>query len=519
VSHYQALLVEDNAVYRQAIRTLIDWERSGFCIGAEAVNGKQALEKIAVQRFDLILTDVSMPEMNGVDLVKAVKERGEDAVIVMLSAYDDFQFVKDSLKLGAEDYLLKQELAPESLTAMLAQVADKLNRLQVQKSKELEDRTEMRAARLKQLLSGEAPADAGADADLATMLPPGEYRLVLLAARHGETVCREDWRLDAPNEGGARVDGDVALAIPIRTDRLAVVIAVPEGAAGRSGSDRAIGEAAVRWLGRGDTRGRRAAAIAAGRGSGGLISLRDAYKEAERALFQAVYDGWGRLYEAADTRTPPPVDPACEAEAMQRWQAALRSASGDELAAAAASHFKLFARQKPAKPILQRHLVELYASLYHHSEPAMGEPRDWWTALTESLERLDPLDRMEEALAAACRERFPGSEAVPANRKEIRQAIAYIRAHYAEEISVADLSAHLGFSANYLSNLFRSETGLRVTEFVNRVRMEVAKRLLRDSQLKVYEVAGKVGYHDASYFCKVFKEITGETVTAFRQKD
>lgn len=517
MSRYQALLVEDNAVYRQAIRTLIDWEQSGFRIGAEAVNGKQALEKLAVQRFDLILTDVSMPEMNGIDLVKAVKQSGEDAVIVMLSSYDDFQFVKDSLKLGAEDYLLKQELAPESLMAMLAQVSDKLSRLAAQKSKEREDRTEKCVARLRQRLTGEAPADSATDADLAALLPAGEYRLVLLAARDGESLGREAWQTDECDVADAH-ECRPALAIPIRADRLAAVIAVPEGVPGRSGSDREARDAAVRWIGRGDARGRRAAAIAAGRGSGGLRGLREAYEEAERALFHAVYDGWGRLYEA-DARVPAPVDPACEAETIQRWQTALRSASGDELAAAAACQFRLFARQKPAKPVLQRHLVELYASLYHHSEPAPGESRDWWTSLADSLERLDSLDRMEESLAASCRERFPDAEAVSANRKEIRQAIAYIRGHYAEEISVANLSVHLGFSANYLSNLFRSETGLRVTEYVNRVRMEVAKRLLRDTQLKVYEVAAKVGYHEASYFCKVFKEVTGETVTAFRQKE
>ncbi|WP_217592374.1 response regulator [Cohnella sp. GbtcB17] len=518
MSRYQTMIVEDNAVYRHAIRTLIDWERSGFRIAAEAVNGKQALEKMAEQRFDLILTDVSMPEMNGIDLVKAVNERGEDTVIVMLSAYDDFQFVKDSLKLGADDYLLKQEMEPDTMVAMLGQVKEKLSRLRSSRKKERSNRSEAQAARLKQWMTGEANAHPAADDGLAELLPAGDYRLILLASRE----CGEmdgDRIQQAAQDGATELECGRTLAIPIRSGRLALVAGVPDDGARGCGSGRAARELAGRWLGQGEDRCSRAAAIAAGRGSAGLYGLREAYEEAERALFLAVYEGWGRLFEA-EPKPPAPANQAAEAEeAARRWQAAVRSGSGEDMAAAAACQFDLLSRAKPAKVVLQRQLVDLYASLYHHADPAAHAVPDWWSVLSGSIDRLDPIRRMEADFAAFCRERFPESEAVPANRKEIRQAIAYIRSHYAEDISVAGLSGQLGFSANYLSNLFRSETGLRVTEYVNRVRMEVAKRLLRDMQLKVYEVASKVGYHDASYFCKVFKEVTGETVTAFRQKE
>lgn len=268
---YKTLVVEDNAVFRYAVRTIVDWASCGFELAAEAVNGKHALTLLEARRFDFILTDVSMPEMNGIDLLRTVKRQTPDTVIVMLSSYDDFQFVKDSMKIGAEDYLLKDDLEPAAMRRMLEQVKQLLD-------KQREDRQ----ARVR------------------------------------------------PND------------VP-RANAEAVVAA--------TGMDAAAGT--------------------------------------------------GRF-------------------------------------------------------------------------------------------------------ASACR------------RKEIRQAIAYIQAHYAEDISTAALARSLGFSANYLSNLFRGETGCRIKEYVNRVRVEHSKRLLKDTNLKVYEVAERVGFQDSSYFCKVFKEITGTTVSAER---
>lgn len=245
---YKAMIVEDNAVYRHAVKTIIDWSANGFDLAAEAVNGKQALQVLENQRFDLILTDVSMPEMNGIDLIKAVKNSAPETIVVMLSSYDDFQFVKDSMKLGAEDYLLKHDLEPESLTKVLNQVRE---RLESQKN--------------------------------------------------------------------------------------------------------------------------------------------------------------SRRLNVSDA---------------------------------------------------------MYSRPY---------------------------------------------------RKEIQEALAYIRVHFAEDLSVAALSKVLNFSPNYLSNLFRSETGVRMVEYVNRLRMESARSLLRDTELRVCEVAERVGFKDVSYFCKVFKETTGTTVSEFRR--
>jgi AraC-like DNA-binding protein/DNA-binding NarL/FixJ family response regulator len=520
MSLHQALIVEDNAVYRYAVRTIVDWEQCGFEVAAEAVNGKHALELLGKRTFDLVLTDVSMPEMNGISLVREVKERFPDTLVVMLSSYDDFGFVKDSLKLGAEDYLLKQELEPEALKHMLDQMKRRLRQREEKKRQEAEGRTEVRTLMLKMWLTGESPPAQASEPAFGGLIPMDCSRLVLLARlTGGGTGAEADFRLPEGEEGQV-------IAVPVREDRLVLLDA-------RGSDDEEGGFAARRiarrWVREAEGRGR-AAAVGFSDEETGIRGLQAAYRSAERALFRTVYEGWGRLLETSAERQPaasassvhPDADPAIDPVRIGRWQQALRSGDSGELAEALADLFRELRQRKPPQAVLKQHLVDLYASLYgaaDYAGPPGAGPQNWLTDLTESLDRLDSLDRIEERLSAACRERFGETPAKPECRKEIRLALAYIREHYAEEISVAELSRHLGFSPNYLSNLFRSETGMRVTEYVNRVRMEMAKRLLRNTSLKVYEVAGQVGYQETSYFCKVFKEVTGETVTAFRRKE
>lgn len=104
------LIVDDDMNYRYAIREIIDWKALGFQIVDEAINGSQALRKLRVDQVDLVITDMNMPLMNGVDLIKKAKEEFPEMIFVALSAYDDFKFVRESLKEGAIDYILKFEM-------------------------------------------------------------------------------------------------------------------------------------------------------------------------------------------------------------------------------------------------------------------------------------------------------------------------------------------------------------------------------------------------------------------------
>lgn len=116
---YRVLIVDDDKLIVDDLLLLIDWNKMDCEPPEWASNGKLALQKLQSERFDIVLSDIAMPEMDGVDLIRCARQSGVDSVFLVISNYDDFAYVKEAMKLGAAEYLLKYEITPENLTEQL----------------------------------------------------------------------------------------------------------------------------------------------------------------------------------------------------------------------------------------------------------------------------------------------------------------------------------------------------------------------------------------------------------------
>ena len=112
----KVLIVDDEAIVRIGLKSIINWAEEGFDCVLEAGNGVEALSLVQKEAPDLIITDIKMPEMNGLELIEALKENQNGASIIVLSSYDDFEFVRQAMKLGATDYILKLQMTEASLS-------------------------------------------------------------------------------------------------------------------------------------------------------------------------------------------------------------------------------------------------------------------------------------------------------------------------------------------------------------------------------------------------------------------
>ena len=124
---YQVLIVDDEPIVKIALQSMLNWEELGFHICTTASNGKEALE--AAERFepDLIICDLKMPVLDGIGLIRTAKEKGMDCEFLVISNYEDFNFVRTALVLGAFDYILKVSISPEDLTEQLKKIRSKLD--------------------------------------------------------------------------------------------------------------------------------------------------------------------------------------------------------------------------------------------------------------------------------------------------------------------------------------------------------------------------------------------------------
>ncbi|MBQ8537874.1 MAG: helix-turn-helix domain-containing protein [Clostridia bacterium] len=125
---YTAIVADDEIMVRTALERMVDWEKEGFRLLGCYVNGKAALEACCQQPPDLVITDIKMPLCSGLELIDGLHAQGQQPLILVLSAFDDFQLVKDAFKKGAEDYLLKQDLGPEKLQEVLRSARAKLDK-------------------------------------------------------------------------------------------------------------------------------------------------------------------------------------------------------------------------------------------------------------------------------------------------------------------------------------------------------------------------------------------------------
>lgn len=113
------MIVDDEKLLRSGFRHMTDWESKGIQIVGEAINGEDALNKLENIQPDVVLTDINMPVMNGIDLTKQIKAKYPHIIVIILSGYDDYKYIRESMKYGASDYLLKASIDVDGIYEML----------------------------------------------------------------------------------------------------------------------------------------------------------------------------------------------------------------------------------------------------------------------------------------------------------------------------------------------------------------------------------------------------------------
>ncbi|RIX53199.1 response regulator [Paenibacillus nanensis] len=510
----KAMIVEDNAIYRYAIKTIIDWERCGFELAAEAVNGRQALERLVDCPVDLIVTDISMPEMNGIDLIHSVKQSAPETKVIVLSSYDDFHFVKDALKLGALDYLLKHDLEEEGLIQAVTQAREKIEE---ERSRRSDDRPQQRQAALQllreALLSSEDANDLGRRGEAADAALR-ESSIVLLAVSMDAAACKNIASLEAVFGSAIGQMTDVWQCVTLAPHRVAVALDF-----GRERSEARLAgaahQAAERIKASLDGMGI-ACSIGISRAGLGLKAARGLLAQAEAALFRSIYAEResSRIFAPLTEQGQPEPDLGGSVSSLSK---ALKNGSAESIELHARRLFQDMRRMKPGKGVVRKVLLDLFAQLVvlASDRGVECEPMEHWhDRIARALDRLEDIKTIQSLFLEQCL-RLTGGQP-HGERTEIRLAREYILARLGEDLNVADIAARLGLSPNYLSVIFRQQTGQRLVEFIQHSRVEAAKKLLRETTLKVYEVAERVGFKDTSYFCKVFKEYAAMTVSDFR---
>lgn len=513
------MIVDDERVIRKWLRVKLPWDELGFAVVGEYENGAAALEGIRKQAPDLLVTDVKMPLMDGIELIARIRAFDKTMKIVVISGFEDFAYARAAMKHGVRHYVLKpvdyQEIV--GILGELKQEADERGAA-VSQSLHLPYAGGLRAFAVKESFVRAAGTRGGRFFGLHLLpdCPDG-----------GEPLR---W-LEEPDHKERIMDFARGLApepCELLPDREALWVMLVSPADEASFRTSAL-QAARAWL----TQWNDGALFGHGGLSltAGFYEFHPVWRDGAGACRETVvtdnvrfYNGRGAVY---DLTGPGPVYD----ENLMRFPAFEKYAIDELLTCAPDALLELthgLFRQldEAASPHAREPAVGYFGQLLSLMLDKLNVPEDRFgaemTQLRAEARRMDRLETWSElkqrVLAAVAAIGSILVELRARNKIDMEAVSRYIQSSVGKrEVTLNEVAAYLCFSPKYFSYLFKQETGMNFIGFVTKIKLDKAKQYLTDTRMSATDIGLMLGFQDFKYFCKLFKKEVGVTPTQYRQ--
>lgn len=507
------MIVDDEPIIRFGIKASVDWASEGIEIVADCANGAEALKLLEEAPVDILITDIKMPVLDGLALSKQALERYPGLKVVLVSSYNDFEYVREGLKLGVADYILKHTLEPEELLQVIRRCKVMLE----QENRRLRGgRSEDRAA-VRKRHEGELKLHL---LHRNGKLPDGGYPewlngefvgMVLILNRvywieEQEGYLHKSVLLEQMTE---TLYEQVPEGIAIQTadNELFFLLAwPPQNAVWEEDSCAERIKSLVEKL-----KSESGTSVTVGYAAGkGADQIRLAYTHGKAASDRGFFEGSGiYAYE-------PSLDKRRDGKRLPELFQAIADVSDEKLSSLLAEWREDWSHGGCPPLQLKEEASRVLSNVFKHQV-------DPYT-LVESFDRLfkaetlgELCETLQSCMAELRKARTDSFDAMSTTHP-IDKALDYIRTRYLETLTLQQVADYVHVSKNYFSILFKKVTGENFIDYVIKLRVQRAKELLAGSELKVYEVAEQSGFNDVKYFSKLFKKITGHSPVDYREQ-
>lgn len=504
------LIVDDEPLIRRGLESMIAWELAGFRLAGQASNGEEGLEKIRELKPEVVFTDIKMPKMDGISMMREALNEVNPPVFVILSGYNDFEMVRAALRLGAVDYLMKLNLEEEELNRVLEEVRRRVRERRREGKSVKED--DFKENFIQEMLQMQADREFSRQIQgKEFVLQEGrQYRLLCLKEIHGAdpiwnsdqvarnfliNVCREQmtgeaefypWNMENAIclyvESGADFSRDT-LAFRCQTieKRIRQYMNLEIG----------IGISAVHH---------------------NIMHLGTAWEEAAQALAFHISGVDWRVHFYADMLNEEYFEAQMEqlrlqpdyTDAMENFMLQLQK----------------YLAQSATISAGRRICLQLIRGIYQVDENSPAFFEKWFGKLYETKEDFEEFQtsealsgwllRLEQGLLSFSQEHMG-----EIYRYKVKKAREYIYENRFQKILLNDVAEKLEITPGYLSRIFKKVTLKSFSDYVAEVKVEEAKKLLLQDNNRIYEVSARLGYDDPYYFSKVFKKVTQMTPSEF----
>jgi two-component system response regulator YesN len=517
---FRVLLVDDEAYFRQGLNELIGWEKCGFTVCGESDNGEDALEMIVQDPPDLVITDIRMPVMDGLALVqRAVQVHQLPTKFIVVSGYDEFKYAQQAVKYGVCDFILK----PIDETVMEATLLELKEKLELEAAAANQQQHRLGSERIAALIKGECSAEEAEQWRASMELPKvGHLYYMFVEINDSDSALLNpgsSFVLDVRQLTLATLK-EIAPSMPAlhtyeHRGRLGVVVAeasLPEywtiERLAKSLQSRLQSEAGS------------PVCVFVGHPVSHLSELKEAYISAREAMLYKYMDERRFVFLHGELRSKPLQYMIMDHTLFQGLKEGMEENNEAAIRQAVEDIFLQFRDRcyvpEAVRTSLHRFVSEALSTLegmeadvetMTYREPMISwYDRNVTAATLKSLIQSFVLECSQ--LAARQRKEMAGGG--------VQKIKGYIDANFATNINLKSIAAKYYMNPVYLGQLFKKTYGTYFNDYVLQLRVGEAKRLLRLTDLRVYEIAERVGFNNAEYFVSQFEKLERMTPTEYR---
>ncbi|OGO83528.1 MAG: hypothetical protein A2Y21_09855 [Clostridiales bacterium GWC2_40_7] len=475
------LIADDEYFVREGLISGIQWERYGFEVVGQAENGKQALEKIKELKPDILITDIKMPVMNGLELIREVRSLGLQTAIVILTCYSDFEYAKQAIKYGVHEYILKLSAQPEEILSVLNNVKEKY------------------------LTGGNNNKSGGNRLASFDAIDFKEYDKLwpgyVVVFKHVDTQMKYDAELI---DGFSKIFSECKNEIFNCKHGYIAFINCQSESFVKALCSKLCNNISFRiFIGISE--------LCSQPGKAGEM-----IEQAETAAGHYFYETGQNIFLHSCIKYEYVKFKNDEAQVLSSLE------GFDEKALLEYSE-EMFNQIKGVKPSYYiSYCIEflfLLVRYFRKNDITILPEYSNLDLLFKHFTRFTSMSEVKKEVIGIIKQLL---NEFRMNSSQYSLVVARIKKivdeRYQAELKLEDIAGELNMNYSYLSNIFNRELGQSFKEYVNEVRVNFAKEFLKQGMENIYLVSEKVGYTNPYYFNKVFKKLTGMTPGEYRNK-
>lgn len=521
---FRVLIVDDEPGALKSLKYMLDWDEYGYSIMGEAANGKQALEMLKNGSFQLIITDIRMPGMSGLELIHAIREISAELPIIVMSGYEEFEYVRECLRHGVKDYLLKP-VDQENLARLLVTIREELmqefltNKQLYHGIPALRDRTLKRWAH-GFLLDDEIRSELQY---LNIHIDDHSWVCPLLVEMNFQDLTDSSW---TESEIGIRrfavlnVMEELLLhrgyVFEESSSRLGVIL-VGESCEYR---EEVVLQLAEQIRDHVAQYAKVSVTVAVGERVEDLREMASSFRTTLRRM-EMNFMFQGHIISAAQFKA---YDMPLNSQVIQDIDSildAVTSKDDERLSSLLEGQKQRFLTCAASKQTVQSFVLELFAHLFRLIKE-MEEPyQHIFESETNELKHILELTTLDETMdftEQKCLEVIQHLKRLKmsSSEKTVDQVKKIVKQNYAQNIHLKMIAEDIHMNPTYLGQVFKSNVGMSFNDYLMRTRLEKAKSLVLHTDKKIYEIALEVGFRQLDAFYKRFKEYTGKSASELR---